>query len=296
MKINGDYLEFTDLELNKRSKSKIGGHAFAELLGLNEYATPYDALLTHFYIVEGTFDERYRRRGEWAEKITAQVMKKRGKNVKLYNDKNYYGDCFGKEVHPVMGGVIDVELPDDKTLVEVKSKSLSDLAKIEANPPKHEVIQGLLYGYLKGYEQITMMWIFFDPVTEQQIFDGKPITSFKNIKKLEQTYTVNRQVMEKMINKVIEIRDNFLKEKKIALAALSPKMVERVKKRIKEAEEKQIYHVDFDQFMEDMMKPNSSVVSALSEQNPYVSKDEPKNVTITDNKNVINNTNVNGGK
>lgn len=313
MKINGDYLEFTDAELNKRSKSKLGGHSFSEILGLNSYTKVGDALLTHFNIVESDFEDKYKRRGDWAEKIAAQVMKKRGHTLRLFNDKNYWGDCFKEilpkqKVNPYFSGVIDIDLPNDNTLVEVKGKSLKDLEEVEKNPPKHEVIQSMLYGYMMGYNEVIMMWIFFDPATEGQIFDNKPITSFKEIKKLEQKYTVNREAIGQLMNKAWGIKAKFLKEKKIPLSEISPKILEKVKAKIKMEEEQRIYHVDFNQFMDDLMKPNSSVVSALSEQNPYKkdSDKETTNSSINPNSykmdpnanysDLIDKTNVNGGE
>lgn len=296
MKINGDYLEFTDLELNKRSKSKLGGHAFAEILGMNPYTKVGDALLSHFNIVESEFDDKFKRRGDWAEKIASQVMKKRGHTLRLFNDKNYWGDCFKEilpknAVNPYFSGVIDIDLPSDKTLVEVKGKSLKDLEEVEKNPPRYEVIQSMLYGYMMGYDEVIMMWIFFDPTTEAQIFNNQPITSFKEIKKLEQKYTVNRDAIGQMMNKAWQVKATFLKEKKIPLSEISPKVLEKVKAKIKEAEQKQIYHVDFDEFMDAMMKPNSSVVSALSEQNPYVSSN--KETTNSSKDEPVKNSNIN---
>ena len=104
-------------------------------------------------------------RGDFAEQIVKKIYERDGYNCTTYDKKQIKYDNFYDDRY--FSGIIDIELIDNNTLIEVKSKSMKDYDKIVKYPPKHEIYQGLMYGFLRGYESIIMEWIFFDETTEQ---------------------------------------------------------------------------------------------------------------------------------
>ena len=173
MRIQEDYLVLDPFDFLKYDY-KISAHNFVYLLGLDNFNKPGDALLNIFGFYKSKVDPKWLKRGSFAEKIVKQVYERDGHKCTTYNAKEIGYNCFNK---PPFCGVIDIELLEEKTLVEVKSKNVKDYDYIRNNPPLNEVYQGLLYGYLRDYSQIVMEWIFFDTETENQIFNDQPITT-----------------------------------------------------------------------------------------------------------------------
>lgn len=208
------------VKLNK----KISGHAFVDILGLNPFKLSGDALLVLHGLVTEKVDEKWLRRGDLAEKIVKTVYERNGHNCTIYDEEykkaNYY-TCFPKLRS--WGGLIDIELLDEKTLIEVKSKSLDKFDYIVKEPPMDEVYQGLYYGFLRKYDEIIMEWIFFDPKTEEEVFAGKTPTTLKNLKRHTQRFEIEREEMETLMNKVANIVQSFRESLVIPLDTISPK-------------------------------------------------------------------------
>ena len=134
--------------------------------------------------------------------------------------------------------MIDIELPDEDTLIEVKSKDLKNYNLIASNPPLAEVYQGMFYAYMRHYNRFKMVWIFFDPETQEEIFNDKKPTTLKNLKKLENNYKVDYEKMSSLLEKARDMVNDFSVSKKIPISDISPEIFERLKKRIREYEQK----------------------------------------------------------
>ena len=198
---------------------KIGGHNFVELLGMNPYSKVGDTLLRMFKVIKSDIDAKWLLRGDFAEGIVRGVYERDGHRTVVYDKKKCNYTNFPKSSE--ITGLIDIELPDEKTLIEVKSKSMKDYDKIMNEPPKSEIYQGLLYGYMRNYKYITMEWIFFDEETEKEVFAGQKPTTLRNLKRISRAYEVDRIEIAKMISRAVAIENRFLECKYIPLSLIS---------------------------------------------------------------------------
>lgn len=226
MKIENGYLIIEPYEYIRNKK--ITGHSFVDLLGLNNFKKPGDTLLTMHGFVAEKVDEKWLKRGDFAEKIVYLLYTQKYKKRCITYDKQVIKwDNFQEKKN--FGGLIDIELLDDKSLIEVKSKSLKDYEYICENQPLNEVYQGEYYAFLRGYETFKMEWIFFDPITEEEIFSGKKPTTLKNIRRFSKEYKVNFKEMEDKTKEALTILENFRKERKIPLDQISEINIEKLK-------------------------------------------------------------------
>ena len=220
MRIEGNELVI-DAPINKQ---KITGHSFVGLIGFDPFKSIGDTLLTMHKIVKEEVDPKWLKRGNFAEKVILTVYQREHKCV-TYDPKQIHYDNFSLEN---FGGLIDIELPEERTLIEVKSKSMKDYDYITFKQPQQEVYQGLYYGFLRGYSTITMEWVFFDEKTEDEIFNDKAPTTLKYLKKFSKTYTVNHDVMKDLLTRAYQINKEFEETGRINLNWVSNKMLEKL--------------------------------------------------------------------
>lgn len=227
MRIENGYLIFDEeKEINKLEFKKINGHNFVELVGLNQFSKVGDTLIKMFGFVKEEIDKKWLIRGDFAEQIVKSVYTRDGHICTTYDKEKINYDNF--QDNKYFSGVIDIELLDENTLIEVKSKSMKDYDKILKYPPKNEIYQGLMYGFLRNYNHIIMEWIFFDEQTENEIFVGKNPTTLKNLKKEKVVYNVDREEMKALMNNAYKIVKDFVNTKKISLDLISEKTLEKL--------------------------------------------------------------------
>lgn len=227
MKIENGYLVFdTENELKKIKYKKISGHNFVELIGFNKFSKPGDTLLTMYKFIETSVDQKYLFRGDLAEQIVKSVYKRDGHICTTYDKEKINYDNF--QDNNYFSGLIDIELIEENTLIEVKSKSMKDYDYIIKYPPKQEIYQGLMYGFLRNYKYITMEWIFFDEESENEIFQGKKPTSLKNLKRYSKTYEVNENEMKQLLNTAYAIVRDFVNSKRIPINLISENMLKKL--------------------------------------------------------------------
>lgn len=221
MKIENGYLIIDNKTINKFKK--ITGHSFVGLIGEDKYKKVGDYLLSMHGFYSEEIDDKWLKRGEFAEKIIQHYYKKEGHNITIYNKEKINYDNFTDYLW--YGGLIDIELLDEQTLIEVKSKSMKDYNKICNNPPFQEVLQGMYYGYLRKYDSIKMEWVFFDEKTEKEIFEDRPVTTLKNIKKFSKTYKIDNEFMKEKLEEALMVVKNFRESGKIHLSNISDKVL-----------------------------------------------------------------------
>ena len=197
MIIKDDYLYLEPSDYIPQNK-KISGHTFVALLGLDPFKKPGDALLEMHRIIKSEVDPKWLKRGSFAEQIINKVYS-RDYHTITYDAKEIKYDNFPD--NPTFGGIIDIEIPDKHTLVEVKSKSLDKKEMIVNNPPESEIYQAALYAYLRGYEQFIMEWVFFDNQTEEEIFNDKRPTTLQNLQRYTKICFVDKSDMEQKLKK-----------------------------------------------------------------------------------------------
>lgn len=220
------YLEPSDFIPQK----KISGHTFVALCGLDPFKKQGDALLEMHRFIKSEVDPKWLRRGTVAEKIVAKIYQKEHQ-ITTYDAKEIGYDNFKND--PNFGGIIDIEV-DNKTLVEVKSKSLDKKEFIINNPPKAEIYQAMLYAYLRNYDYFTMEWIFFDKPTEDEIFQGKAPTTLKNLQRYTKVFFVDRDEMKKLMMTALNFVKAFRLRRPIPLAYFSDEVIQKIKEKINE--------------------------------------------------------------
>lgn len=227
MKIEDGYLIFNNPdEVNKIYYKKINGHNFVNLVGLNKFAKVGDTLLEMFGFIKNEVDPKYLLRGDFAEKIVKKCYERDGFKCTTYDKKACRYDNFKDNQY--FSGLIDIDLIENETLIEVKSKSLKDYDKIIKYPPESEIYQGLMYGFLKNYTYIIMEWVFFDKETEEEIFLGKTPTTLGKLKKFKRTYMINQDEMKQLLNKAFIVVRNFVNERRIPLNLISESSLEKL--------------------------------------------------------------------
>ncbi len=216
------------LKLNK----KISGHPFVDILGLNAFKLPGDALLSLHGLITEAVDEKWLRRGNKAEEIVKLVYERDGHKCTIYDDDykkaNWY-TCFPQLKS--WGGLIDIELIEEQTLIEVKSKSLDKFQEIAINGkvPEDELMQGMFYAFLRKYKKFTMEYIFFDKDTEEEIFQGKKPTTLKNIARFSIELPVEENKVKEYMTKCMNIVNDFRQTLTIPLDKISPKYIQMLK-------------------------------------------------------------------
>ena len=221
MRIENGYLIVESSEIRKIKK--ITGHSFVQLIGIDPFTKVGDCLLTMHGLYSEKIDEKWLKRGDFAEKVVQRVYKRDGHNITIYDKKKINYDNF--QDYLWFGGLLDIELIEEKNVIEVKSKSLKDYDYIIKNPPLHEIQQGMYYSYLRNYDKVTLEWIFFDEKTEQEIFNDLPVTSLQNLKRHTKTYDINKEFMKIKLQQALNIIKDFRENGRIALSDISDKVL-----------------------------------------------------------------------
>ena len=234
MYIQGDYLYF---ELDKPPK-KITGTKFAPLVDKNPYTKRGDQMLELLNLLpKEDIDPYYTYRGEITERIVKELFENNGKVCKTW-DKNEIGfDNFKDENN--FGGLIDIYLPNENTVIEVKSKSLRKLGDIMENGSEYEFLQGALYTDLIKADKLIMCWVFYNAETEQLMREHKPFDKFgvnskqeRNVDFLIKQWNYNdfKDRIKCLEREALDYYNKVIREKRIELKDISYSNIERLKK------------------------------------------------------------------
>lgn len=227
MKIENNYLVFNKNEL--KIKRKIPARIFVGLCGFDNYKSKEDYLLLLHELCDEEVDPKYLRRGEFAEGLIKRCYERDGRCPTTYNKVEVRWDNF-KNVR-LWGGLIDIELPLEQTLVEVKSKSIRHYDFIDKNPPKNEVYQGLFYAYHRNYPKCIMEWVFFDAIQEEAIFNGDMPKTLHGMKRISKEFEVDRPHMMQLLSDAEKLVVDFRLNPKIPIALISPDVLQAVVKK-----------------------------------------------------------------
>lgn len=223
--IENNNLIFTEDEIKR--KSKISGHTFVQLDELDPFTKWGDALIyMHGILPKETIDEKYMLRGDFTEQLIRYVYKRDGHKIEFHDAKSVGYDDF-KQV-AIWGGLYDILLPEEKKVIEIKSKSMKDYDKIYREMPSYEVMQGMYYAYLLNYNYFIMEYVFYDEETEKEIFTGKKPTTLKNLKRLSKEIFVNADFVKRNMDTVLEKLNFFRKNFSIPLDAVSDDVLEKL--------------------------------------------------------------------
>lgn len=206
---------------------KITGTNISDLAGLNPFKPRGDAVLFMLGYVQEPFDEFYTKRGALAEKLAAISLRKRGLNPITYNPREINWDNFPD--NPYFGGLIDIELPNEKTIYEIKSKSIADYDKISRFGDKVQEQQAMHYAWLRGYSEAHIMWIFFDTLSENLIRNNQPLTTYKNLKMFEKTLPIDFPYQDKLHQDALDYYLSCISSSSIPLSDVSDKYLTLLK-------------------------------------------------------------------
>ena len=206
---------------------KITGTTIADLAGLNKFKPKGDCVLAMLGYVTEPFDEFYTKRGDIAEKLAFKSLTKKGHKCVTYDKKQYHYDNFPE--NPYFGGLIDIEIPSEKTLYEIKSKNIKDYEKISKFGDVVQEEQAMHYAFLRGYKEAHIMWIFFDDTTEEEIRSDKPISTYKNLKMFEKTLPIDFDYQDKLHKDALLYYVHCLAHQQVPIEDVSDKYLELLK-------------------------------------------------------------------
>ena len=167
-------IKFVDnhIELGSIPKKpkKVTGTRLAAILGYNKWSTPFEAWCAITRTYEKPFEGSiYTNAGEVIEpKITEYLRKRYFMDVKspkdVYGDdffRKTWGDFFGHV--KIFGGMWDAIGED--FIVEIKTTKRAE--DWENEPPLNYMLQGALYAWLSGMDEVLMVCAFLEEIDYQ---------------------------------------------------------------------------------------------------------------------------------
>lgn len=227
LRIDSGFL-ILDTQVTSETKKKMSGHSFVAYAGLDKWNKRGDELLKSLGYYKPDFDEKYRYRGDMAERMIKFILDKQGKKYKYYDDemkKKYNYDCFPE--YKFCGGIPDFELDDE--IWEIKSKSLKDYDKICKELPLEEQKQGEYYTYLRKKTKLVMAYVFFDEESEKLLFENKMPKTLDNCKVMFKRIEINQQQVQQEISSALIFQNVCLDNKAIPLDDISPKVLKALR-------------------------------------------------------------------
>ena len=206
---------------------KITGTTFPDLAGLNKFKPKGDCVLSMLGYVTEPFDEFYTKRGEIAEQLALKSLTRKGHKCVTYDKKEFHYDNFPD--NPYFGGLIDIEIPSESTLYEIKSKNVKDYDKISKFGDIVQENQAMHYGYLRNYKQVHIMWIFFDDETENCIKNDLPITTYANLKMFEKTLSIDYDYQHELHRQALLYYIHCLAYQSVPIEDVSDKYLQLLK-------------------------------------------------------------------
>lgn len=207
---------YLDNEEVPKYMPKITGTRYPALAGLDKFTKRGDQVLKDFKAIVEPFDEFYTKRGAIGETLARRSLERDGHICTIYKGTR---DCF-KGVKGY-GGVIDIELINENTLYEIKTKNIKDYEKIIKYGSKEQEAQARHYGWLRGYHIVYIQWIFFPDNIEEWIKNGQPITSWSGIKTYIKKLYVNLEEEEKAHWNALQYYTKCYNEKRIPIEDIS---------------------------------------------------------------------------
>ena len=157
---------------------KVTSRAFSCLLGKNFFTSIGQTILERFKLIESEdIDEYWGVRGDIAELLVAEFLEETYKKIGVELDLRTWSkeevsyDNFRKSKK--FGGLLDIAIanPEEhRAVVEVKSKSMKDVAKITKSRGNiEEVMQGIFLTRMSNVDKCLMVYVFFTPEQETEI-------------------------------------------------------------------------------------------------------------------------------
>ena len=170
----------------KRSK-KITGTRFASVLGLNHWNTPFATWCAITKTYEEPFiDNIYTRAGKAIEPLINKYLNKMVFFGDLVSAEQHYGGDPFLKTHgdmwpksPVLSGMWDSVIKENGKIVGVvEIKTTKRAEDWKDGPPEYYALQGALYAWLLGVDEVHMVCAFLDD--EDYVFPEQFVPTSNN--------------------------------------------------------------------------------------------------------------------
>lgn len=206
IRIEDGYLKFDlhDIYINKKTNlpKKITGHSFVALIDKDNFKPKGDCVIDLLKILPmQPIDEFYQIRGKYGEKLIERMYLRERRQYCTYEGKDINWDNFPDIKY--FGGLVD-GLLDGATIVECKSKSLSNKEYVINNKIENEELQAEFYATLWNLNSVFMEYVFFPEEIENKIRNKEKIESFKGCERYQKALVVDN-------NKIVDYMKQALK-------------------------------------------------------------------------------------
>lgn len=141
---------------------KIGGSTIGEVLGLDDYSTPFRAFIKISKLDMPILDTKYVDAGQAIEPLVIEAIKiKTGFQIEVFPAAQYNYDYFKED--PIIGGIPDGYIAETNTIIEIKTtgeKNMDKWGPKGENLPLKYLKQAQLYSYLKKANKFAIVATF----------------------------------------------------------------------------------------------------------------------------------------
>ncbi|MBG0730920.1 MAGa7180 family putative nuclease [Mycoplasma sp. 'Moose RK'] len=143
---------------------KIGGSLIGEVLGLDNFSSPFRAFVKIAKLDMPILDTKYIDAGVAIEPLViAAIFEKTGFEIETFPPEKYNYDYFKED--PILGGIPDGFIKKTNTIIEVKTtgiKNLEKWGKKGENLPQKYLKQAQLYSFLKKAKNFAIVATFLE--------------------------------------------------------------------------------------------------------------------------------------
>ncbi len=230
IRIEDEFLKFDlhDIYIDKKRNlpKKITGHSFVALIGKDKFKTKGDCVIELLKILQPKqIDEFYQIRGAYGEKLIERMYLRDHRQYCTYEKKDINYDNFPDIKY--FGGLVD-GLLDGATVVECKSKSLSDKEFVINNKIESEELQGEYYATLWNLNSVFMEYVFFPSEIEEKIKRKEKIDSFKGCERHQKPLIVDNQKIIQYMKEALSYYMNCYSTFSIPISDISNAYMDRL--------------------------------------------------------------------
>lgn len=145
----------------KRGFKKVGGSMLGDFLLTDKYKSQFAAFCNISNIGLPVLDEKYIKAGIAIEPLVINAIREStNKEVQTFAPEKYNYDYFADK-DPILGGVPDGFMPENNTIIEVKTTGEKNLESWKkSNPPINYLKQAAQYAYLMGADKYAIVATF----------------------------------------------------------------------------------------------------------------------------------------
>jgi hypothetical protein len=151
-------------------KKRVSSTWYPKLFSDQRFSKKGDTALDFYRLIKpDPFNNLYSLRGYIAEKMIEEMLINKGYKVETQIKEQ---DDVNNPIFKYFNGVPDIIYTDkegNRHVLEIKSKSMSKFQFVKDNPPETEIMQGKMLAMLFGFDEINMLYFFFNEDIEDKI-------------------------------------------------------------------------------------------------------------------------------